>query len=276
MTEAAFADWIGRQTQRTDILSDRLLAHYRATLGPWLHDAEVPLGIHWCLSPDVLDADQLGPDGHLRLGIALPDLGLVRRMWAGGEIRWHGDFTPGAEVTRTGTLGDITFKDGGSGRLGFVTLNNSYASAGSEIVAERQDIVYRAPPAPGAMAPVPPPAPDRGAPIASFVLTPDPVLLFRFSALTFNGHRIHYDQPYATGAEGYAGLVVHGPLQAILMLNLAARVLGRTPARFRYRGQAPLIAGRSVIVEAFAGEGRAVDLRVREDGGAVTMTGQAD
>jgi 3-methylfumaryl-CoA hydratase len=276
MTDTAYADWIGRQTLRTDILSDRLIAHYRATLAPWLYDADVPLGIHWCLSPEVLDADHLGPDGHLKLGIALPDLGLVRRMWAGGEISFHGDLTSGAQVTRTGIVGDIAFKEGGSGRLGFVTLNNSYVADGTEVIAERQDIVYRAAPAPGAAAPSTPPAPELGAPLARFDLTPDPVLLFRFSALTFNGHRIHYDQPYATGAESYAGLVVHGPLQAILMLNLAARALGRAPARFRYRGLSPLIAGRTVAVEAFAGEGGALDLRVREDGGVVTMTGQAD
>ncbi len=256
MTDTGHADWIGRQTLRTDILSDRLVAHYRATLGPWLADTPVPLGIHWCLSPEVLDADHLGQDGHLKLGIALPDLGLIRRMWAGGEIAFHGDLTPGAQVTRTGTIGDIAFKEGGTGRLGFVTLNNSYVSGGTEAIAERQDIVYRAAPAPGAATPPAPPAPDRGTPRAAFALTPDPVLLFRFSALTFNGHRIHYDRPYATEAEGYAGLVVHGPLQAILMLNLAARVLGRTPARFRYRGLSPLIAGRPVAVEAFGGRRR--------------------
>ena len=276
MTDAGHANWIGRQTVRQDILSDRLISHYRATLAPWLFDADVPLGIHWCLSPEVLEADRLGQDGHLKLGIALPDLGLVRRMWAGGEIAFQGDMTPGAQVARTGTISDIAFKEGGSGRLGFVTLNNSYVAGSNEVMTERQDIVYRAAPAPGSATPPASAAPDRGTPLATVALTPDPVLLFRFSALTFNGHRIHYDRPYATGAEGYAGLVVHGPLQAILMLNLAARALGRIPARFRYRGLSPLIAGRSVAVEAFAGEGGTLDLRVREDGGPVTMTGQAD
>jgi 3-methylfumaryl-CoA hydratase len=105
--------------------------------------------------------------------------------------------------------------------------------------------------------------------------TPDPVLLFRYSALTFNGHRIHYDQPYATEVEGYEGLVVHGPLQAILMLNLAARLSERVPSRFSYRGVSPLISGRPVRVEAYDGEGGSLLLRVRVQGGAVTMTAQA-
>lgn len=271
---ADYADWIGRRTTRTEAVTDRMIAQFRATLGPWLAEAEVPLGLHWCLCPDALTADRLGRDGHPKTGIYLPALPLPRRMWAGGSLIFHSAFQPGETVTRTSGVERIDFKDGRTGPLGFVAVRHDYSIGGRLILEEIHDIVYRHDPAPGDVPAEPPAAPDLGPPLDAMELTPDPVLLFRFSALTFNGHRIHYDQPYATGVEGYDGLVVHGPMQAVLMLNLAARVLDRCPARFAYRGTAPLTAGKPVAVEAHEGAG-GLALRVRIVGGPVTMTATA-
>jgi 3-methylfumaryl-CoA hydratase len=166
-------------------------------------------------------------------------------------------------------------KDGASGQLGFVTLRNRMLADGAPVIEERQDIVYREDHKPGSVAPQPPPAPDLGPPVATVSFTSTPTLLFRYSALTFNGHRIHYDPAYATGTEGYAGLVVHGPMQAIILMNLAARVMGRTPASFAYRGVAPHICGQAARAEAHAGDDGALSLRIRTEGGPVTMTATA-
>jgi 3-methylfumaryl-CoA hydratase len=180
---------------------------------------------------------------------------------------------PGDCVTRDSALTDITFKEGSTGRLGFVTLRHSFHVAGDLRIEERQDIVYRNDPTPGVPATTPPRA-ESWAATHSWTLTPDPVLLFRYSALTFNGHRIHYDLPYATGVEGYAGLVVHGPMQALWMLNLATDILGREPARLRYRGLSPLICGVPVRIEAIA-TAEEIALRVRTEDGGLTMQATA-
>lgn len=275
-SEADYADWIGRTSERQERITPRLISHFVATLDGLIAERPVPLGLFWALVPDALAKGQLGRDGHPRTGIFMPALPLPRRMWAGGELAIHADFEADQLVTRTSTVEKITFKQGAAGPLGFVTLRNRYLAVGTVVIEERQDIVYREDPkSRPASAPVPV-APDLGQPRAVIELTPDSVLLFRYSALTFNGHRIHYDHPYATEVEGYGGLVVHGPLQAILMLNLAAKVFGKTPMRFSYRGVSPLICGKPIRVEAFdAGDG-GVSLRVRVDGGPVTMVAQAE
>src|SRR5262249_29956755 len=187
-----------------------------------------------------------------RLGLHLPEVGLQRRMWAGGELAFHGDFSAGDTVAKTSTVEDIVFKSGSTGRLCFVTLRNRYSVSNTLILEERQDIGYREPPARdsgrASAAKLALTTPEPG----DWIVTPTPTLLFRYSAMTFNGHRIHYDFPYATGVEGYAGLVVHGPMQATLMLNLAVERLGRLPRRFTYRGLAPLICDRPFLVTAKA------------------------
>ncbi len=271
-TAEAFADWIGRRRVATDTVDQRLVERFRATLSPHLAERPVPAGIFWCLGPDVFPPPDLGRDGHPRTGLVLPPVPFARRMWAGGELRLDGDFSPGETVEKESVVEDIAFKTGGTGRLCFVAVRHRYRAGGRLVVDERQDIVYRAGEAAGRPKPAEAPAPAD----ARWTVAADPVLLFRYSALTFNGHRIHYDQPYATGVEGYAGLVVHGPLQATLMLNLAADRLGRLPARFAYRGAAPLVAGPAFSVEAVeAGEG-AVSLRVVAADGTATMTAVAE
>lgn len=269
----AFDDWIGRGSRRVDTLSPRLIAQYRATL-PDLAVGEVPLGLFWALSPDAYPPSDLGRDGHPRLGLELPPLPLKRRMWAGGEIAFHSAFHAGDEVTRNSRIEQIAEKAGSTGPLIFVSVRHEYLVAGAAVLSERQDLVYREDPVAGAPAVVYPDAPDLGLAAAAMPLLADPVRLFRYSALTFNGHRIHYDADYARGVEGYLGLVVHGPLQAVAMMVLATRVLGRMPAVFSYRGLSPLILGQEAVVEAHR-DGESLALRVRRAGGPVTMAGRA-
>jgi 3-methylfumaryl-CoA hydratase len=192
-------------------------------------------------------------------------------MWAGGEVETLAPFRIGAAVRRTTMIEDIQEREGRSGRLCFVTVRHAIESGGNLAVRERHDLVFREA---GSSAP---PVPSSR-PMADLVWQVDasPILLFRFSALTFNGHRIHYDHPYATQTEGYAGLVVHGPLQADLLLNQAAVLFGAVPRRFSYRCIAPLIAGRPFeVLSARAGEHGATGSIVNADG-VVTIEGKAE
>ena len=268
----SFADWIGRTQVREDALSARLAAEFAATFSPNLAEVPgAPVGLFWTLAPDIEPAVNLGGDAHPRLGLHLPPLPFPRRMWAGGELTFEGAFAVGDVVTKTSTIESVALKTGATGPLAFVAVRHVYAVAGRLVLDERQDIVYRAPSGEAAK---PTPA-DSAEPLAAFTVEATPTLLFRYSAMTFNGHRIHYDFPYATGVEGYAGLVVHGPMQATLMLNAAATALKRAPKTFRYRGLSPLIAGRPFRVEALAGTDGAVATRVVSADGAVTMSGRA-
>ena len=267
-----FEDWLGRESKRSETISERAITHFKASFGPLLADLDVPIGFHWTLVPDLASATDLGRDGHPPTGLFLPALPLPRRMWAGGELEFFAPFKPGDHVSRNSTIADISFKEGATGRLGFVSVDHDWSVDGALRIRERQDIVYREDPKPGSN-PTPPLAEDWTID-RTLAITPDPVLLFRYSALTFNGHRIHYDLPYATEVEGYGGLVVHGPMQAMLMMNLAASLLGQAPSRFKYRGLFPLICGTPIRVEASA-TGGAIRLRVRTEEGIVTMSGQA-
>ena len=190
-------------------------------------------------------------------------------MWAGGELQFSGAFAVGDEVTKTSRIEDIAFKTGATGPLAFVTVRHVYQARGAK--RARRAPGHRLPRARGnaARAPALAEAVDAR---AAFAVEATPTLLFRYSAMTFNGHRIHYDAPYAAGEEGYSGLVVHGPMQATLMLHAAAKALGRAPARFAYRGLSPLIAGAPFRVEAYDGrDGLAT--RVVSAAGAKTMSG---
>lgn len=267
------SDWIGRQTRSSETIADRHVAQLRATLAGTLAPDPVPPGLHWSLLPDLSEPQDLGRDGHPRKGIFLPDLGLPRRMWAGGELSFAAPLRVGDTVTRDSLFADIAFKSGSSGRLGFLTMRHLWSVDGQTRITERQDIVYREDPKAGAAA-APAAAAEDWPDATSWHITPDPVLLFRYSALTFNGHRIHYDQTYATGVEGYDGLVVHGPLQALWMLHLATTVLGGLPASFRYRGLSPLICGTAVAIEAREAT-VGLSLRIRRPDGVVTMQATA-
>ncbi|KMO35000.1 metal-binding domain containing of MaoC dehydratase [Methylobacterium tarhaniae] len=252
--------WIGRSREVEDFVTPRLVAEYRATLAPHLApvaEGEAPLALHWCLGPETPAADALGPDGHAAKGGFLPPVPLPRRMWAGGEVETLGALRIGDRVVRRETVADVAVKRGRTGTLCFVTVRHDYLTERGPAIRDRQDIVYREASRPGDAAPPPKPAPaeDAGNEPA-WSVEANSVLLFRYSAMTFNGHRFHYDHPYATQVEGYAGLVVHGPMQASLLLNLAAVRLGRVPPHFRYRGVSPMIAGsRFAVAGRREGEG---------------------
>lgn len=180
---------------------------------------------------------QLGRDGHPATGGLIPDLGLPRRMWAAGRLVFHRPLLAGVRAERITRIDGVTRKDGRSGPLAFVRLRHDIRQRQALALTEWQDLVYR-PDRGDAADPAPPQAPTDEA--VSEALTTDSTLLFRYSALTFNGHRIHYDADYARQVEGYAGPVVHGPLLVHLMLRLAMRAQG-TLRQFDYRATSPLI-----------------------------------
>ncbi len=180
----------------------------------------------------------LGRDGHAKVGGIIPDLGLPRRMWAGGRLTFERPLLSGRPAEKTTVCENAQVKAGRSGRLGFVTLRHEISQNGSLCLTEWQDLVYRSGPDPAAPKPSAPDAPKDADTIEEFNF--DATLLFRYSALTYNGHRIHYDLPYARNVEGYSGLVVHGPLLAQLLMFKAEAELGPL-ARFHFRATSPLL-----------------------------------
>lgn len=251
-----FAEWIGRRSESIDVVSERLVESFRAIFEPHLAllpADTAPLGTHWCLSPAIAGMDQLGADGHPAKNLFLPPVPLPRRMWAGGELQVHDHLRVGDKVRKVSTIQDIVRKQGRSGELWFVAVGHAYHSDRGLALSERQDIVYREAVVPrnGIPPNTSPVDPTTIRPAGQvWSVVPSSTLLFRYSAITFNGHRIHYDLPYATQSEGYEGLVVHGPIQATLLLNLAASQGTRMPLTFRYRGVAPAIADRELTVRA--------------------------
>ncbi len=248
-------DWVGRTQKAEDRMTPGLLTRWRATLDSRLAADAVPQGLHWCLCPPDAPTAQLGEDGHPKREDSadsfLPPIPLERRMWAASALRFTAPIVADMAVERTSTIASITEKSGSSGQLVFVEIDHHWASGGAALLEERQTLVYRAAVAgvAGAAAPM---APGLGVPdFAGWDwrrdLTPSEPLLLRYSALTFNAHRIHYDRPYAVGVEGYRGIVVHGPLTASLLLNLAQEQLGaNTLARFAFRGESPAFAGEAL------------------------------
>ena len=205
--------WIGKEECRSEVLSPALVERFYATLGslkPASEGEEAPLMVHFCLAQPVAGLDRLGPDGHPMRGGFLPPIPLPRRMWAGGKIDFKAPLLIGSQITRRSTITDIEVKSGRSGMLCFVTVMHEYSREGQPCVRERQDIVYRDPPADENGVPVTleEPAP-KGRHHQHF--TPTPTILFRFSAITFNGHRIHYDAPYARDVEGLSLIHISEP-----------------------------------------------------------------
>jgi 3-methylfumaryl-CoA hydratase len=271
--------WIGRTEEASDIVTAQLVKGLRATLfldigTPKAGDA-APFTVHWCLAQPVYPMSMLGPDGHPTRGGFLPPVPLPRRMWAGGEIEFVEPLRVGDEAKRSSRIADVTLKTGSTGTLCFVSVEHTITTSRGVAIRERQDIVYRDMPGGGqAAAPTKPPAPPPPAKHRQSHLA-DAVLLFRYSALTFNGHRIHYDRDYVTKDEGYPGLIVHGPLQAALLVELGAKLHGgRAPKTFAYRGLQPLFDGAEFSVNASA-TGDAMELCTANSAGATTMKGTA-
>ncbi|OKO88512.1 metal-binding domain containing of MaoC dehydratase [Bradyrhizobium sp. NAS80.1] len=269
--------WIGRSQEATDIVTAQLVKGLRATLfqevgEPKTGDA-APFTVHWCLAQPVFPMSMLGPDGHPTRGGFLPPVPLPRRMWAGGEIEFFQPLRVGDESTRTSRIADVQVKTGSTGTLCFVSVEHSISSPRGVAIRERQDIVYRemtsSAPATAKAPPPPPKAQHRETHVS------DPVLLFRYSALTFNGHRIHYDRDYVTKVEGYPGLIFHGPLQAAFIIEMAAKLRsGKPPKKFTYRGLQPLFEGTEFSINANETEA-SMELWTANAEGQPTMKGTA-
>lgn len=277
--------WIGREETRADVVDARLAATLAATLETERHFpgrvGAVPASLHWCLFQPTVATSDLDVDGHPTRGGFLPPVPLPRRMWAGGRLETVDRFEIGDTVERRSRIADVRLKEGNSGTLCFVTVEHELRSPRGLVLRDRQDIVYRAPTSGAGLVPavgrsdaaVPPSAVESPRAHHRSIDT-GVALLFRYSALMFNAHRIHYDLRHATETEGYAGLVVQGPLQATFLLEFAADIAGRVPKVFDYRGVRPLIAGPPLRLEAEqTAEGLA--LRVVDAEGETTMKAAA-
>ena len=269
--------WVGRRMSVDDSASLPPVSSLSATLDrpdpePKPGDALPPLW-HWLYFLEAKPASELGPDGHPKRGGFLPPVPLPRRMWAGSRLSFLKPIPLSAAIRRDSEILKVEVKEGRTGTLVFVTVKHLIRANDTVAVDEEHDIVYRNAPNPGDPAPQPKPAPADGS--WSRGLVPDPVLLFRYSALTFNGHRIHYDHPYVTRVEGYPGLVVHGPLQATLMLDLVRRQRpDARVARFSFRALSPVFADRKITVGGKP-DGAKVALWVADDAGNLAMDGEA-
>ena len=240
-TAGDWTGWVGRTETRHDVLTQGVIDRLRATIDSDASGPVAPQGIHWCLCLPDAPTDRLGADGHPMRGTFMPPIPLPRRMWAASEVSFLAPVSAGATIDRRSTISAVHEKSGSSGRLVFVSVDHAIDANGIPAIRERQTIVYReaaAGPLGGAS-----PMPAAAVPSGQRTLVPGAPLLMRYSALTFNAHRIHYDLPYARDAEGYPGLVVHGPLTATLLLDLAGRQLGHNRlTRFAFRGVAPAFA----------------------------------
>lgn len=270
--------WIGRETRVADRLEETLAARWLATFDiPAPNPAIMPQGIHFALCTPDAPTGKLGEDGHPARDDGadsfLPPFPMPRRMWASSAIEFHAPLTVGATIERTSRVVSVEEKKGGSGRLAFVDVEHETLGDAQLAVREVQTLVYRD--AAASDAPLSPPERGNGefdpsSWDAHRRIIPDPRLLFRYSALTFNAHRIHYDAPYAREVERYGGLVVHGPLTASLLLQLAASELGENRlTHFAFRGMSPAIAdeplhlvmreaGEGIELAAFAEDGRQI------------------
>jgi len=247
-----YSQAIGRTERKTAVIAAERVSAMANLLD--LHalpgsGGALPPAWHWLFFNPFVRRRELGVDGHPQRGGFLPDVKLPRRMWAGGRLAYLAPVPIGATVERESEIADVSAKSGRAGQLVFVTVRHRIFHAGTLCVEEEQDIVYREAPAADTPPPKPQLAPDHAQ--WSEPVTPDPVLLFRYSALTYNGHRIHYDRPYATGEEGYRDLVVHGPLISTLLHGLAERCRPKTRLRrFEFRAMAPLFVDRGFTIEA--------------------------
>lgn len=235
--------------------------------------AQLPMLWHWAFFAPVAPTASLGSDGHPRLPAEGPTAGLPRRMWAGGRIRTNFPLVVGTPATRRSRVVSAERKTGRSGELLVVTAEHQISQDGRVAITEEQDLVYRTASGPPIDAPVGSHRPEVPAGGWTDEVTMNAVRLFRFSAVTFNSHRIHYDLPYATGEEGYPGLVVHGPLTALLLAE-SARRRGRTGSSFSFRASAPLFADLPFTLLGHPRDDSGVALQAVRNDGAIAMTAQ--
>lgn len=272
-------EWIGRTESDIDYVTVPAVHRLAATLDradpmPKMGDP-LPVGWHQILFPRVVRQSQIGADGHPERGDFLPPVPLPRRMFAGKRTAFHESLRVGDEVRRNSVIKDVTLKQGRTGQMVFVTVKTDITGPRGLAITEEHDYVYREA-APGGTPPQPPqPAPGKA--VWSRVVTPDPVMLFRYSALTFNGHRIHYDLPYVTKVEGYPGLVMNGGLTTLLVFELA-RTHASTPVRYiSSRNVRALFVNQPITI---AGEpstdNRTAKLWAQNADGALALTAEAE
>lgn len=250
--------WVGRTEEAQEILSASQLAGLSALLGE--DGAGIEPGdklkptAHWLFFQPRAPQSEIGADGHPKRGGFLPPVELPRRMWAGTRIDYAEPLLVGETATRKSEILSVTEKNGAAGPLVFVTVRHTYIGARGVALVEEQDIVYREDPKPDAPKPKGKPAPENG--VWAETATPDPVMLFRYSAVTFNGHRIHYDLPYANEVEGYPERVVHGPLTATLLIEAFKRNnKSLDVASYHYRSVSPLFCGETITFSGAPSDG---------------------
>ncbi len=269
-------NWVGREEVRTDQIRADPARFMQATLDikPSLSEGDpLPPLWHWLYFLEAAPAGELGRDAHPKRGGFLPPVALPRRMWAGGRFDFHRPIQIGHEATKRSTIACVTEKVGRTGPLCFVTVRHEVFQNDELALSEEHDIVYRNDPDPNAPTPAPRTAPDSAD--FSEIVEPTEVMLFRYSALTFNGHRIHYDSDYARTVEGYDGLVFHGPLTATLLIKLAASKAGKAPKRFEFRGLTPL-SGMSPFAIEGVSEDDQTKLWAKRADGALAMSATAE
>lgn len=265
------AAWIGRRESLTEVIAAFPARGLAATLNrdeTFAPGTDLPPLWHWLHALKAGKLAESGPDGHEAPGHFLPPLAHARRMWAGGSVVFHAPLRIGALVQRTSTVTAIEDKAGRSGPLSFVTVHHLWTGASGRLIDEHQHLVYRD-------AHGPAPIPQLAAENADFsrAMVADEVMLFRYSALTFNPHRIHYDRDFCRN-EGYAGLVVHGPLLATLLLDLLRTEGGALPRRFEFRARAPVTVNQPFTLCARIEAGDVL-LWVRRADGALAMDARA-
>lgn len=257
--------WVGRTEEKTAVVQPGLDRVVRGVLG-LPESSSLTHGLHWMLFDEFVPLDQVGADGHPKRGGFLPPVPLPRRMWAGSRINFLAPLNEGDTVTRQSTIRSVNPKEGKAGPLVFVTVQHKVMRGDTTLIDEEQDIVYmnigQAAPQMDTV-----PAPD-----GAVEITPDEVMLFRYSALTKNSHRIHYDAKYAQEVEKYPALVVHGPLTATLLMAHTVAANGDRPlTSFAFRGQSPLYVGNPLRLQVRE-TGEEIEAIARNNGDAVAMS----
>ena len=266
--------WVGRREKRLDVIDAGHARAMQATLDlePSLQDGDVlPALWHWLYFLDHSRTAELATDGLADASPILPPIDLPNRMWAGARFEFSAPVIIGQMVEREREVISVNLKQGSSGPLCFVTLMDSFRADARLLFSEAHEIVYRTPPQKGASPKVEMPYLEE----TSETVVPGPILLFRYSALTFNSHRIHYDPDYCREEEGYPGALVHGPLTATLLCDFAERLCPKPISRFRLKATAPLFSGQPIRLAGRILEGRAHVWAVTSEGG-LAMDAEAD
>ena len=273
-------DWIGEKESEVDHITipavKRLAAmlDWKDAMAP-KHGDVLPIGWYSVFFSRIAPQSEIGSDGHPKRGDFLPPVPLPRRMFAGRRLHFHNDLQVGDEVRREAVIKDVTRKQGRSGEMVFVTVKTSIYTPRALAIETEQDIVYRREPDKSAP-PVPPkPAPGNG--VWKRVITPDNVMLFRYSALTYNGHRIHYDHPYVTKTEGYPDLVMNGGLTTLLVFELARACAASPIQYFSSRNVRPMFVNRAItLCGEPSADGKSAKLWAQDDSGALSLDGRAE